>query len=354
MAKINALLACPPYPGGKRKLLGNIFRCIPPPEQAPRLVDAFLGGGTVSLFAKHRGYQVACNDIAMRSYIIGKSLIENDFLTLHGSDLQALCDRNSEAGTFIVDNFAPGTFITRHAQFLDSAFANLTRYSVERQWPIKLILLHFMFKTRVMGNWGAKRINEQIDAGNWDEINDSFIREAASRRLNHHPMVALDGIMRVINRAICYNGHHHTASQLDVFDFVAQTDGDIVFLDPPYPATASYEQSFRVVDSVLAGHVVDPDVSGFSHKDALGLLDNLLEATRKYPTLVLTYGNKVVALPELLKLVRRHRPTAGGTELAYIHQTGLAGKESRESNRELIIWDTPHSTMNDLAKGGRS
>ncbi len=76
------LKALPPYFGGKRRLLGRIFKQMPKPEEAPVLVDAFLGGGSVSLFGKARGYRVIANDIAYRSSIVGKALIENDHVTL--------------------------------------------------------------------------------------------------------------------------------------------------------------------------------------------------------------------------------------------------------------------------------
>jgi len=72
------LKALPPYFGGKRRLLGRIFKHIPKPSEAPVLVDAFMGGGSVALFGKARGYRVIANDIALRSHIVGKALIEND------------------------------------------------------------------------------------------------------------------------------------------------------------------------------------------------------------------------------------------------------------------------------------
>jgi len=84
---LDMFAACPSYPGGKRKLLGQIFRRIPPPHQAPRLVDGFLGAGSISLFAKHRGYHVACNDLAPRSTIVGQALIANDRVRIEDHDL---------------------------------------------------------------------------------------------------------------------------------------------------------------------------------------------------------------------------------------------------------------------------
>ncbi|MFH1680729.1 MAG: DNA adenine methylase, partial [Candidatus Eisenbacteria bacterium] len=79
--------ALPSYHGGKRRLLGAIFRDVPPPDEAPVFVDAFLGGGSVSLCAKARGYEVLCNDVADRSVIVGRALVENDRVLLGYDDV---------------------------------------------------------------------------------------------------------------------------------------------------------------------------------------------------------------------------------------------------------------------------
>jgi adenine-specific DNA methylase len=63
---------------------------MPKSEEAPVLVDAFLGGASVSLFGKARGYRVISNDIAYRSSIVGKALIENDYVTLTPDDVTRL------------------------------------------------------------------------------------------------------------------------------------------------------------------------------------------------------------------------------------------------------------------------
>ena len=84
------LQALPPYFGGKRKLLGHIFKNLPGPSEAPVFIDAFLGGGSVSLFAKARGYRVVCNDIAQRSHIVGQALVENDRVKLGREDVTRL------------------------------------------------------------------------------------------------------------------------------------------------------------------------------------------------------------------------------------------------------------------------
>ena len=78
-----------PYFGGKRKLCPVIFSHID--KYLPReewtgavFVDALLGGGATSLYAKAQGFRVIANDIAERSYIVGKALIENSITTTPG------------------------------------------------------------------------------------------------------------------------------------------------------------------------------------------------------------------------------------------------------------------------------
>jgi adenine-specific DNA methylase len=87
--------ALPPYFGGKRKLCGRIFREISrvyPTHTWSQLslVDPSLGGGAVSLYAKARGFAVLCGDLAERSVIVGRALIENDSATLTEADLLRL------------------------------------------------------------------------------------------------------------------------------------------------------------------------------------------------------------------------------------------------------------------------
>ena len=84
-----------PYYGGKRRLCPIIFRHIAnylPREKWSKadFVDAFLGSGAVSLYAKAQGFQVVANDIAERSFIAGKALIENNQTLLTEDDLYRL------------------------------------------------------------------------------------------------------------------------------------------------------------------------------------------------------------------------------------------------------------------------
>jgi adenine-specific DNA methylase len=95
------LTALPPYEGSKRRLLNKVFRHLPGPVAAPVFVDAFLGGGRESLFAKARGCRVAWNDTAFQSYVVAKGFIENDRVTLGTEDVTQLLQPNGDTSNFV-------------------------------------------------------------------------------------------------------------------------------------------------------------------------------------------------------------------------------------------------------------
>ena len=90
--KLSLWAALPPYLGGKRRLCPLIFREIDrvlPRRRWPRLkfLDAFLGGGSVSLYAKAQGFRVVATDIADRAIIVGQALIANSRVKLTREDV---------------------------------------------------------------------------------------------------------------------------------------------------------------------------------------------------------------------------------------------------------------------------
>jgi 16S rRNA G966 N2-methylase RsmD len=337
------LQALPPYFGGKRKLLGQIFKHLPPPAEALVFVDAFLGGGSVSLFAKARGYRVLCNDVALRSYVVGKSLIENDHVTLGEEDVTRLFQENGNGGDFIERHYAPDVVTTRHAQFLDTAFANARAAAGAKKWLLLLLLVKFVLRMRPMGNFGAKTIIHQVEAGEWEAMNPHYVRDMLSRNVCGHPKRVAETLRQQINAGVFSNGQANEARQEDVFKFLREAEGDILYMDPPYAGTSAYETSLKALDSILEGLRVEPKASVFSRDRAEESLERLFEASRRFPIWVLSYGNREAGLETLVSLVERFKPVVVAESFRYAHLTGLSGEEHRERNREFLI----------VAKGGR-
>ena len=122
-----------------------------------------------------------------------------------------------------------------------------------------------------------------------------------------------------------------------LFGFLGGVTGDIVYLDPPYSGTQSYEKALRPLDELLAGRILDPTPNPFSTQSPKETLPGLFEAADHIPTWVISYGNARIDLAGLMDLVRRFRPKVEGRAIKYTHCTRLAGENSRERNQELLV-----------------
>jgi adenine-specific DNA methylase len=332
------LRALPPYLGGKRKLLGQIFKHLPPPAEAPVFIDGFLGGGSVSLMAKARGYRVISNDIALRSYIVGKALIENSRIKLEEVDITRLFIKAEDPGDFIKANFSPDVLPTEQAQFLDGAMAAVRKVEGVKRWLLLLLLTKFIIRQRPMGNFGARTIMRQIDGRDLERINPHYLRDILSRNVYGHPREILLGLMKDINRGIFDNGKGNIACRRDVFDFLRDVDGgDILYLDPPYAGTTSYESALKPLDSILEGKIIKSEPSVFSRKDALIWLERLFDSSQRFPVWTISYGNARISLDELKLLVRKFKSEIISEEYKYAHLKSLSRQERSEENMEFLI-----------------
>ncbi len=329
--------ACPSYPGGKRRLIPQIFKHLPRPDDAPTWVEGFLGGGSVALMAKARGYRVLCNDTALRSFTVGQALIANGRVKLSERDLVRLFVDTENNTHFIERHFAPDVLTERHARFLDKAFANARAAQGTTEWLLLLLLIKFVLRMRPMGNFGAKSIIHQVEAAEWEEMNPNFVRDMLSRNICGHPKSVAEVLRQQINAGVFSNGRENEVHQQDVFDFLREVEGDILYLDPPYAGTSAYETALRPLDSILEGLRVEPKPSVFSRRGAEESLETLLEASRRFPIWVLSYGNREVELETLVRLVEQFKPVVVAESFRYAHLTGLSSEEHRERNREFLI-----------------
>jgi hypothetical protein len=328
--------ALPAYLGGKRRLLGPIFRPLPGPAEAPAFIDPFAGGGAVSLYAKARGYRVISNDVALRSHIIGKALIENDHVTLSHDDLARLSVPIEEAG-YAESVLVPDVLPAAHARFLDRCLAHARQLEGHTRWLSLLLVVKHVLRVRPMGNFGAKRVMQQAAAGEWEEMNPSFVRDLVSRGVPRHPIRLAEKIRQQINSGVFSNGQVNEAHQGDALEFLRGVSGDICYMDPPYSGTTSYEKALAPLDDLLRGGPAHEPPSPFSTEPPERILPRLFAAADHIPVWVLSYGNARIDLPTLMDLVRRFRPQVEGREIRYVHCTGLAGEESRQRNRELLV-----------------
>ena len=152
--------ALPCYFGGKRKLVKDIFNHARKDNGV--FIDAFLGGGSVSLYAKAKGYKVIANDIALRSYITGKVFIENNRIKLTDEDLARLFIETKHDG-FIKKNFCPKVFVSKTADFLDK-YAERTNDGVLHR---ELIGVYKNYQIK----FGSASMSDYADL--WDKLTEA-------------------------------------------------------------------------------------------------------------------------------------------------------------------------------------
>lgn len=331
--------ALPPYLGGKRKLVAGIFKHLPGPDEAPVLADAFLGGGSVSLYAKARGYQVRCNDIAQRSVIVGQALIANDRVRLAREDVVRLFAPAATNAHFVESSLAPDIVTVRHARFLDNALGVANAVSEPKRALLRLLIVRYLYGQRPMGNFGAKTVVHQAEAGDFDAINPSFLKHMVQKCVAAHPRTLCDSIAESINRGVFAGAGPCFVRVGDAAEFLRGVDADIAVMDPPYPGTSDYGKALLPIDEMLAGHSVDPGSNPYSGAGWSDAVDSLFEAASRIPIWAITFGNaggKGVSLEDLTRMVARHRPVRLSQATGYTHLTGLSSAASAAANEEHL------------------
>lgn len=330
----------PAYLGGKRKLAPLIFALLD--TRVPRsnwrgmtFVDACLGGGSVSLLSKAYGFRVVCNDLALRSAVVGRAFIANDTVTLDRGDVALLLrDPGVPYAHVAEERYVPSVFSREHAQLIDRAlWWARSEYLPEPKRSLALVLLiKWMLRVQPMSMLRGTDARAAF-TGDYDRV--------SPRRVGHY-LRSLDllqpsawwRLAQEVNRGVLPG--QGEAYQEDALTLLPRVAGDIVYLDPPYPGTTSYEREYAVLDDLLEGERFE--VSGFSR--SVDLLDKLFRACSHIPVWLVSLNNAAVDLEELKDLIRPHRPNIDAVHLPYRHLGSIASEEKNATNKEFIVLAT--------------
>ena len=329
--------ALPPYPGGKRRLLPAILgliREVAPNAEWPQLTfaDPFLGGGSVSLTAKALGFgQVLCNDLALRSVLVGRGLIANSSTRLTETDVLQLYAAKSSTGE-------------RQPRLLELLPARLSSL-MQRAWseaagfePPKdalaiLLLVRCLLSYFPLGLPGATDAH-RIPLSDFDPVTGKRLRQYLRRAEALTRPDELIRLARKVNAGVLPGKGR--VSQGDALEFLTAIRADVCYVDPPYGKTQSYEGAFRLLDELLGEEA--RAVSQFSSSRAP--LDDLLDACRHIPIVVMSLGSGALNQADAERLVSRHRKVKRFVSIPYVHYGAVAGYEKRLSNKEFLILST--------------
>jgi 16S rRNA G966 N2-methylase RsmD len=344
-----------PYLGGKRRLCPLIFReidrLLPRREWRGRtLVDGFLGGGAIALYAKAQGFgRVLGIDIARRSVVVGEALIANSRVKLSQDDVtRVLAPRQGGLGP-VERDLVPDAFTQSQARAIDNALA----LASESEEPSKAALLRLLAIRIALAahpfSYARRGTIGKMTSGEYESITPSALPQYV-RGLRLATFPQLWDLAERINHGV-FEGRGEVR-QGDTLDLLPGIEADILYADPPYAATRGYEAAYKVLDQILGEET--RRTSPFTAQSGARMIDALLDRAKHIPLVVLSFGNETVSLQELEQKFVQHGRATRAMEIPYARLAALSKGEKTVRDRELLVvgWDPESVLLRRIATVG--
>jgi hypothetical protein len=350
----SSLSSLPPYLGGKRRLCPIIFREIDrvlPRALWPRrtFLDGFLGGGSVSLYAKAQGFSVTSIDIAARSIVIGEALIENGSMRLKREDLARVLGTPLAEIAPKAIRLVPEVFTENVGAVIDKLLHAAETAPVQAKAALlRLLAIRVAMLAHPMSQI-RKGTAHRATTGEWEGITPSCLKHYVDA-LRLDTLHKLWHLAQKTNAGV-FNGRGRVI-QGDVLELLLTIQADVAYFDPPYSGVMSYEKEYRVIDELLEG--TTRPTSPFTARDGASMIDTLLQRATHIPIWVLSFGNAVASLGELEEKMARLGRVTKAIAIRYQHLPAIATEEKKERNREyLLIGVDPKTTLPVRLEGAR-
>ena len=230
----------------------------------------------------------------------------------------------------------PEVFGIEHARLIDRVLYWLKagrHVSEPRRWLLLLLLIKWVLRLQPMSMLRGTDARSAA-SGDYDRVSPRRVGHYLRSRKLLTPAAWWD-LAQEVNLGV-FAGHGE-AQQRDVFDFLSDAGGDVLYLDPPYAGTTSYEKEYLVLDRLLEGRMYQR--SQFS--GATPPLKELFRRAHHIPVWLVSFGNASIGLEELLTYIRRHRTVRRVLKLPYHHLASVASEDKNAENTEYIILAVP-------------
>ena len=300
--------AIPSYYGGKQKLVKHIFKYIP---AGARLLDGFMGAGSVSLFAKWRGHELISNDYSFLSRVIGEALINNSRARIQEHWITEAMKQEGE--------WPWEEEFTQRLQrvLLDkdiTILAKLINYAYDQEGAKKWLMLllamkYFAYMLPFGGditNLRTPKEYKKAEFTKWTETDAKQVRKFREDRIHRLKSIAED-----INRAVAPAHRRAEFWNKDVFQAIQEAGEqgiDTAYLDPPYMGAMSYEKRNFYIEWLLLGKKPkEPEDSIFNSKEhGARALEKLAEACKEagFKRVILSYWTKDITAKQLEEIFK--------------------------------------------------
>jgi len=282
------------YYGGKQKLAKEIIKLAKKYSDSDTFVDCFCGGSSISLAAKFHNYNVLSNDRAFYSYQLAKAIIENQNYTLSEYDVYKILLYDDKKINYAIFNGLRETLrkyfiLQQHIDFILKA-SYINNYLNEFKNEFKKALINALII-----KYTLSLVPYSIFRDNIDKIKKSTKHSTLriiSRQLITSTEEALRNVQK-INNSIFATNKITKAYNMDVFDFLEEIKPKncVVFIDPPYYGTYSYEKIYNLLNKILLAETLE--ISVFNEQKYEIFFSKLLDKV-KNNLVIVNYGGKAV------------------------------------------------------------
>ncbi|MBP5438954.1 MAG: Dam family site-specific DNA-(adenine-N6)-methyltransferase [Treponema sp.] len=232
------------YIGSKANLLLNIENCISSNIRTKQksFCDIFSGTGVVARYFKPR-YEIISNDALFFSYIIQKSIVENnsvptfDKLKFSVKNPFDYLENTSlpDVNKFVEENYSPSGkagrmyFTSENARRIDFIRTTIEQWKSEKKlteaeyyYLLASLIEAVPSVSNITGTYGAY-------LKNWDK--------RAYKKIE------------LLQFEVQNNNRNNKAYNEDVFDLEKHVSGDILYIDPPYNSR-QYAPNYHVLETI--------------------------------------------------------------------------------------------------------
>jgi hypothetical protein len=288
---------------------------------------------------------VVATDIAERAITVGEALVANSRVRLSREDVLQLAAPSDAPPERIETGYAPSVFTREQARFLDRALAVAAETpDVAKAALIRLLAIRVALLAHPMSQVRAGTIH-RLSTGEYESITESCLYHYVDGLRLTRPAKLWD-LAQQLNAGV-FQGEGRVL-RASIVDVLTEIPAHIAYFDPPYPGVMSYEKEYRVIDEILEG--ASRATSPITAKSGAAMLDALFERAGHIPVWLLSLGNAVVGIEDLVsKMVRFGRETKA-IAIRYQHLPAVASAEKKEANREFLVvgWDAESPLLREI------